>query len=505
VTLLRIFSFFDASKLKKIFLSCTFEMENNFMNSKKSITIKDLVSPKGHFLWGHLPQFNTHNKHQVLERWVEECGDLFKINFVGKVFVVSAKPSINNTILRLRPEKFRRFSKIDEILKEMGVYGVFNAEGDHWKRHRKPIAEALNMQHVKAYYTIILDRTLGLLEKFKTYSKENKAIDVQKEFMLFTIDITTEIAFGHKLDTINNNDNNFQKHLEVIFPMINERITAPIPIWRFKKRKKDIVLQKSLKAIEKIIYEVIDESKKRIKNNPELKTQPSNFLEALLLANENNVFNDDEVYGNIFTMLLAGEDTTSNSISWTLFYLSQHPDIVNKIRDEANAVYSNDDALTTFEKLSELKYTNAVVQEAIRLKPTTPQLYFEANEDVEIEGLFIPKKTNVILQNKVAQTKEAYFTNANAFEPERWLDSACPMHKNHSPQVIKAFGGGPRYCPGMHLAITEMIILIATLCKHFNFKLAVKPEAIIEQFEFTMYPKNLLVEFINIKSKTNSI
>lgn len=471
------------------------------MHRKELIKIKDLSSPKGHFILGHLPQFNTHNKHQVLESWVDECGDLFKINFVGKEFIVSAKPSLNNTILRLRPEKFKRFSKIDEILKEMGVSGVFNAEGEHWKRHRKPIAEALNMQHVKGYYPIILDKTNSLLDKFKTYSKENNAIDVQKELMLFTIDITTEIAFGHKLDTINNADNSFQKHLEVIFPMINERITAPIPIWRFIKRKKDKVLQKSINAIEKIIYEFIDESRNKIKNNPELKAQPSNFLEALLLANENDVFNDEEVYGNIFTMLLAGEDTTSNSISWTLFYLSQHPEVVNKIREEANTVYFNDDAPASFEKLSELKYTNAVVQEAIRLKPTTPQLYFEANEDIEIEGLLIPKNGKVILQNKVAQTSEAYFTNANSFEPERWMVSECPMHKKHSPQVIKAFGGGPRYCPGMFLAINEMVTLVSTLCKHFNFKLAVKPEEIVEQFEFTMYPKNLLVEFINIKSK----
>ena len=468
------------------------------MTHKTPTTIKDLPSPKGHFLWGHLPQFNTHNKHQVLERWVDECGDLFKINFVGKEFVVSAKPSLNNTILRLRPDKFKRFSKIDEILKEMGVSGIFNAEGEDWKRHRKPIAEALNMQHVKAYYPIVLDKVNNILEKFKSYAEDNKAVDVQKEFMLFTVDITTEIAFGHKLDTINDRTNNFQKHLEVIFPMINERVTAPLPIWRFIKRKKDKALLKSLETIKKIIHQFIDESKNKIKENSKLREQPSNFLEALLVANEASSFTEDEVYGNIFTMLLAGEDTTSNSISWTLFYLAQHPEIVNKIREEAHTVYAKDDFPKTFETLSELKYTNAVVQEAIRLKPTTPQLYFEANEDIELEALFIPRNTKIILQNKVAQTKDAYFTNANTFEPERWLASECPVHKNHSPEVIKAFGGGPRYCPGMHLAISEMVVLVSTLCKHFNFKLDVKPEAIIEQFEFTMFPKNLLVKLLPI-------
>ena len=91
------------------------------MSENEVIKIKNLKSPKGAFLLGHLPQFNTYNKHQVLERWVEESGELFKINFVGKEFLVSANPDFNNKILRSRPETFKRFSKIDEILKEMGV------------------------------------------------------------------------------------------------------------------------------------------------------------------------------------------------------------------------------------------------------------------------------------------------------------------------------------------------------------------------------------------------
>lgn len=469
------------------------------MSKKAHTQIKNLKSPKGHFLWGHLPQFNVHNKHQVLERWVDECGDLFKINFVGKVFVVSAKPSFNNLILRQRPEKFKRFSKIDEILKEMGVTGVFNAEGNDWKRHRKPIAEALNVQNVKAFYPVLLNKTKSILEKFKTYANQNKVVDVQKEFMLFTVDITTEIAFGHKLDTINNKTDAFQEHLEVIFPMINSRITAPIPVWRFLKSKKDRRLENSLKVIEKMIYKFIDDAKVKVKKNKKSQKEPVNFLEALLADNNGNKFTDKEIYGNVFTMLLAGEDTTSNSISWAMFYLCQHPEIVEKIRAEANSIYSDEITPNTYHTLSQLKYTHAVVQEVIRLKPTTPQLYFESNDDIIVEGLKLPKGTKIILQNKVAQTSEKYFSEPEMFSPERWLQNGCPVHKNHDTSVIKTFGGGPRYCPGMHLAITEMVILISSLCKHFNFELAVKPEDIIEQFDFTMYPKNLLVKFTPVK------
>ncbi len=463
------------------------------MTDNEFISVKSLKSPKGAFILGHLPQFNTYNKHQVLERWVEESGELFKIHFVGKEFVVSANPDFNNKVLRMRPDTFKRFSKIDEVLKEMGVDGVFNAEGDVWKRQRKPIADALSVKNVKAFYPIILDKTETILEKFKRYSENETVVDVQKEFMAFTIDITTEIAFGHKLDTINNKSNGFQKHLEVIFPMINSRVTAPFPIWRYFKKEKDKTLDRSLKSIEKVIYEFIDDAKNRIEENPKLKEEPSNFLEALLVENKDVKFTDKEIYGNVFTMLLAGEDTTSNSLSWAVFYLAQHQEIVAEVRDEAKVVYGAKDVPSTYEDIESLKFANAIAQEAMRLKPTTPQLYLESKEDVVVNNVSIPKGTSIILQNKVAQTEEGNFSNANAFEPERWMASECPMHKKHSPNVMRAFGGGARYCPGMHLAKSEMIVLISTLCKHFDFKLEVKPEEIRERFEFTMYPENLKV------------
>ncbi len=469
--------------------------KNNTFTLEKPVKIKNLPSPKGKFILGHIQEFNVSNKHQILEKWVEECGNLFKINFVGKEFVVSADPEINAEILKLRPVTFRRFSKINEILTEMGVLGVFNAEGDTWSKHRKPISEALNLKKIKGFYPIISKVTEQLLSNWKIHLEEKSNIDVQKELSKYSIDITTAIAFGYELNTLKNESNSFQKHLEHIFPMINERITAPIPLWRIYEQKKDKELKKSIKEIEKVIYKFIKYAKDRIEKNPELKNQPSNFLEALLIEQEhNNKFSDYEIYGNVFSILLAGEDTTSNSISWAIYYLAQHPEIVKNIRKEAENIYGENEIPYTPKELQKLKYANAVAQETIRLKPVTPNLYFQANEDVEIKGLEIPKNTSIMLQNKVAQTNEDYFTNAKDFMPERWLKDECPFHKKHSPEKIKAFGGGARFCPGMNLAMYEMTIAISSICKNFNFELSVPSKKVKEEFAFTMFPKNLIIK-----------
>ena len=458
--------------------------------------IKNLPSPKGHFILGHLPQFNVDNKHQVLERWVDECGDLFKINFVGKRFLVSANSDMNHEILKLRPAKFRRFSKINEVLEEMGVLGVFNAEGEIWKRHRKPTSDSLSLKKIKSYFPTVQEKTELLLKKWEKYAQEDQVFDVQKEFMRYTIDITTSVAFGYQLDTINHKADDFQKHLELIFPMINERITAPIPIWRYIKRKKDKALIKAIQEIEKVVFNCIDEAKLRIANNPLLQENPSNFLEALLTAqaNEGN-FSNKEIYGNVFTMLLAGEDTTSNSISWAMYYLAQDPELVKKIRAEAISVYGNRLTPESHKELALLKLANAVAEETLRLKPVTPNLYFQANEDIVLQNLLIPKDTTIMLQNKVAQTDAANFSNPNQFLPERWFPKGCPVHQ---PEVIKTFGGGPRFCPGKSLAIYEMVMAISSICKHFDFTLGVSPSEVKEQFSFTMHPENLMIRLTRV-------
>jgi cytochrome P450 len=119
----------------------------------------------------------------------------------------------------------------------------------------------------------------------------------------------------------------------------------------------------------------------------------------------------------------------------------------------------------------------------------------QANENITLHNLHIPKDTSIMLQNKVSQTSNKYFSNPNEFMPERWLKSGCPMQEKHSPEIIKAFGGGPRFCPGMNLAMYEMTIAISSICKHFNFNLAVKLNEVKQQFAFTMFPENLLLQF----------
>lgn len=461
-------------------------------------TIHSLPQPKGEPIFGNLRKFKVPHKHLVFEEWVRECGTLFRISLMGKKFIVSADADINHEILKRRPESFRRFSNIAAVMEEMGIYGVFAAEGESWKQHRKLVAEALNARNVQSFYPTLKEISGRLLRKWQLAVSTGEIIDVQREMMRYTVDITTAIAFGYPMNTLEEGNNALQNQLEHVFPMINARITAPFPIWRYLPSKKDKAFASALREIKETVQTFIGNAEERLLHNPALKEQPTNFLEALLAERlQDPTFTDKDIFGNVFTLLLAGEDTTSNSLSWTLFLLTQHPEYIQKIREEAQQTYPNDELPGDYETMKQLKFTEAVVMESMRLKPVTPSLYMQANETIVINGLKIEKGMTVMLQNKVAQIRESNFSQADRFLPERWLQSSpCPIH---SPDVIRVFGGGPRYCPGKTLAMNELIHTISLVCKHFDFELTVPAEAVKEVFAFTMYPENCLIRLKELR------
>ena len=250
--------------------------------------------------------------------------------------------------------------------------------------------------------------------------------------------------------------------------------------------------------MEKTIGEFIQKARHEIVVQPELKSQPENFLQALLAEQEKTrAISDKEIYGNVFTLLLAGEDTTSNSISWALFYLMQHPHMYLKLREEADAVLAGNTVIQNVELLSELKYAEAIAMETLRIKPVTPTLFLESLEDQLINGLQLKKGVTIMMQSKVAQTSDVHFTEAETFMPERWLAVAdMPIH---NIDVFRTFGAGPRFCPGKTLALHEMKMALSMIAKNFDLTLAVPVSEVKERFAFTMFPENLMLEIAKRK------
>jgi cytochrome P450 len=460
-------------------------------------TLTDLPGPKGLPLLGNLLQLDLKQLHRVLERWGDEFGALYKFDLGRRPVVVVTDPDLNQLILRNRPKLYRRLGTIESVFQEMGITGVFSAEGEDWKRQRRMTAHALDAQHLRQFFPTLIKVTERLRNRWNIAADRQSAVDVQQDLMRYTVDVTTNLAFGYDMNTLEKEGDVIQEHLEKIFPAINRRINAPIPYWRYFKLPADHALDKSLAAIRETITGFVTRGRERLAQNPELAAHPTNLLEAMLAAPPEGdaAFTDDEIYGNVLTMLLAGEDTTANTMAWMTHFMVEHPEIQARMQTEAALVVGNAGMLSQLADAERLNYIEAVTHETMRLKPVAPVLFLEPNEDVEIGGVAVPKGTAVFLVTLSGGLQDAHFGAAAQFRPERWIEAAPPSGCPHNAKAFIPFGAGPRFCPGRQLAMVEIKTVMAMLCAGFEVSKTESPQSVGELFSFTMMPENLFVRF----------
>jgi choline dehydrogenase len=189
-------------------------------------SLSDLPSPRGLPLLGNALQFDVPRLHLVLEGWAEEFGSAFTIGLGPKRIFICSDADLLQTALRERPERYRRFSPIESVFAEMKGNGVFSAEGEKWRPQRRLVMQALASKHFSSFFPILRDITERLRRKWEHSAKAGQVVDMTKELVRFTVDVTTALAFGEDPNTIEESGNVIQEHLAAIFPMIMKRINA---------------------------------------------------------------------------------------------------------------------------------------------------------------------------------------------------------------------------------------------------------------------------------------
>ena len=461
-------------------------------------SIADLPGPKGYPVVGNLLQVNFDKFHLHLEKWCDEFGPIFKIRMGQKTIVCIADPQTINHILRDRPDTYRRRRTIENVITEMGFNGVFSAEGETWKRQRKVVALALNSAHLNQFFPKMHETTQRLMRRWEMAADTGENVDLCRDVMRYTVGITTQLAFGVNVNTLETDGPVIQQQLDKVFPMIGKRMNAPFPYWRYIRGPKDRELERALSGIQETVNGFIADCRRRMRDDPTLFETPTNFLEAIIAAQtaeQGTNFTDDEIYANVVTLLLAGEDTTANTIAWAGNYFIEFPEYFERVRAEVDSLCVSEPILNEHQQLTRLPYLEAFANETMRLKPVGPLFPMETNEDVELLGYHIPKRTPVIALTRHIAINPENFGAPEQFNPARWLDPAATATAPHNTQAFLPFGTGPRFCPGRNLALAEIKMALAMLCRNFNMELSNQANTVEEKLAFAMLPTNLVVKF----------
>lgn len=431
------------------------------------LPLRRVPGPRGLPVVGNGFQVKPGRFHQQLDAWAEEYGDKFRFTLGQREFMAVRDPQVIASVLKQRPGTFTKSSRLVQACHDLGFHGVFSATGESWKRQRPVVLAGLDPTHVRTFLPAIGEVTRTLQERWRTAARSGASVDLLHDLMRYTVDVTTALAFGRNLHTLDSaSEDVIQQHLNHLLPALYRRTLAPIDLAHWFDRKTRV----HVKALREAVMGFIQEARAQLLAHPHLRAHPENLLQALLAANEREEarLTDEEVSGNVLTMLLAGEDTTANTVAWLLWLLQRNPAHRDQARAEVRRVLAGATIPSSTEQLGQLDYLEGCAMEAMRLKPVAPIIVSEVAEATVLAGVALPQGALVLCMMRPAGLDEQHFPTATQFDPARWRDGAGAL--SSQKRVVMPFGGGPRICPGRYLALAEIKMVTAMLLASFEVR-----------------------------------
>ena len=290
-----------------------------------AVPLHEYPGPKPKPIVGNLLDIPSGKLHETFENWLDQYADPFQIHLMASPCIVSSDINFINYALKERPKGFKRSTRLSALMNEIGMNGVFAAEGEDWERQRKIIADALKPARIKQFLPQLQSITKNTVAKMEA----EKSIDALLWTQRFTIAVTTALTFEspstRSSHNLSESTEALQTHLRVFFPRVAARMQAIIPWWRLWKTPGARAIENASHGIRNILAGLLAHGREVVNSNAD--ESEYSFLEFLLAAG----FSDDVIFANALTMLLAGEDTTANTLSWALYYLAQDQNLQNQL------------------------------------------------------------------------------------------------------------------------------------------------------------------------------
>ncbi|RZC38786.1 p450 domain containing protein, partial [Asbolus verrucosus] len=200
----------------------------------------------------------------------------------------------------------------------------------------------------------------------------------------------------------------------------------------------------------------------------------NDFLQLLIdLKGSEDGLTMNDVAAQSFVFFLAGFETSSTLMTFTLYELARNQDIQQRLRDEINTVLAKHDGKITYDSIQEMKYMNQVIDESLRMYPPASLTNRKCVKDYKVpdDDITIEKGTSVIIPILGIHYDEEYYPNPEKFDPERFTEE----NKNsRHPYAHLPFGEGPRNCIGMRFGLMQAKVGLTSMIRNFQFTVSRK-------------------------------
>jgi cytochrome P450 len=405
----------------------------------------------------HLGPPALHIVHQMRDRlkFLERVTmryDLARTRMLGQDFYGLGHPEYFKRVLLTDREKFR---KSDDFRIAFGE-GLLTVEGEEWQQQRNTLQPFFARDAVMSYAD-------GMVEQIRRRAdtwEDGQRFDLQAEFTKMTLDVIMATVLGRELDL--HGDERLREaaeHLHEWFVPSSYFLPhlVPTPARRRFHRAKETIGEEA----DRLLQEAATDA-------PTDPTEADDLLSLLVGIREagmsdSAMLSDERLRDQMVTIIFAGHDTTTGTLTFAFWALANHPEI----REQFHAEVDQLDGPPTLEDVEDLEMTERVITETLRLYPPVYSLPRETATDIVIDGYYIPEGEQVALDIRDVQRDARFFEDPHEFRPSRWDgDLRSDLHDF----AYAPFGGGPRICIGREFALLEAKLTLATVGRRFDFE-----------------------------------
>jgi cytochrome P450 len=381
-------------------------------------------------------------------------GDYVKMKMIRGEGALLVDPQAIEEVL-VRKKKYFIKGRATRALGALLGNGLLVSEGDFWRRQRRLAQPAFHKDRIAQYAGRMVALGTAMVDGWQL----GNVMDVHDEMVKVTLAIVADALFSANLHqhagTVGHSLETTLAHFQWW-----SRNAFLVPIWlpvgpnrRFQRAKKDL---------DRIVNGLIAERMAKPAGE-----RGDDLLGMLLNARDEDgtAMNASQVRDEVMTLMLAGHETTANTMTWTALLLSRHPDARARLEDELRQVLGG--RPPTLADLPNLPYNEMVIKESMRVYPPVWVLGYQATHDVPVGPHMVRKGTAVFMSQWINHHDARWFPDPKAFKPERWADAAM---KQLPTYAYFPFGGGERLCIGKSFALMEAQLLLATMAQRYRLE-----------------------------------
>ncbi|MDJ0724895.1 MAG: cytochrome P450 [Prochloraceae cyanobacterium] len=394
---------------------------------------------------------------QYLEECAEKYGNIFTIKLSGvKPLVIISDPEAIKQIFTFQSENINVSSKNNLLLPIIGENSLLLLNGSRHKRERKIIMPSFHGEKVKSYAETICKIT----EKVASQWEIDRSFPAIAATQTITLEVIIQTVFGFRTG----------KRYEEIKPLLEnwaKILSSPAgaSFLFFKFLQIDLGAWSPWGNFIRNRQQINDLLQAEIEDRRAHPEQQGNDILSLMLSARDEAgqpMNDEQLKGELLTLLLAGHRTTAISLAWAFYWINHKIEIKEKLLQEIDSLGENPDPIA----ISRLPYLTAFCQEVLRIYPVFPTALARMPKSrFTLMGRQFEAGTVLMPCIYLTHHREDLYPNSKEFRPERFLE------RQYTNYEFIPFGGGVRLCVGYALAMLEMKLVVATILSKYELAL----------------------------------